>query len=326
MEPYNQSFNQSFSSNGTFIEEIPLFVTYLYMVVLLMVSIVVIIPAAMVINVIWWTAELHRKYYFFVANLLATDIITVIVRTAIRYFILILYLLDLNSDSDNFMIKYLVFPLFPLTALMTILLPITVAMERMIVIAFPYRHRSILTTKRVIGILVAMWGLSLILTITIAIIVPVDIVWTVGPAYHGSISPFFILCRLTATVCIIVANVFLLYKVVISNRKAKENEKLGNEEEANRFQKLVQLLCAQAKPTTTLLLVGGIDVIGNILLSFINIMIIRVVEPNVAIYLYHFFFYPLITALLLSHSLTYGLYMKKIRSRLPTCISFRRLV
>ena len=130
MQPCNQSFTQSFPSNGTCLEEVPLFVTYLFLAVILIVGIVVIIPAVMVINVIWWTTELHTKYYFFVANLLATDIITVIVRTVIQYLIVILYLLDLNSDSAGFVLKYFVFLLFPLTTLITVLLPITVAVER----------------------------------------------------------------------------------------------------------------------------------------------------------------------------------------------------
>ena len=50
-------------------------------------------------------------------------------------------------------------------------------------------------------------------------------------------------------------------------RKAIENEKLGNEEETKKFVKLIQLLCSQVKPTNTLLLVGGIDVIGNVLIT-----------------------------------------------------------
>ena len=71
MELCNQSFDDSFPSNNSCTEEIPLFVTYLNMVIVLMVAIAVTTPAVMVINVIWWTTELHTKYYFFVANLLA---------------------------------------------------------------------------------------------------------------------------------------------------------------------------------------------------------------------------------------------------------------
>ena len=107
---------------------------------------------------------------------------------------------------------------------------------------------------------------------------------------------------------IIVANFFLYYKVYESNRKAKENEQLENE----------QLLGMQMKPIITLLLVGGIDVIGNFLISFAYTLIKVSTEPNTIFYLEQVLMYPIIVSLLINHPLVYGLlYMKKIRGRLP---------
>ena len=71
------------------------------MIVILMMITVVIYPAVIVINVIWKTREFHTKYYFFVANLLTTDIIAIIVRSVVQYLIVIVYLFDLQSDSAN---------------------------------------------------------------------------------------------------------------------------------------------------------------------------------------------------------------------------------
>ena len=235
-----------------------------------------------------------------------------------NYLVMILYLLDLNSDSADTIMKLLVPPMFTLVQLMTILLPITLAIERIIIIGFPYCHRSIMTNKTVICILAVMWSLSFILTILITIIVPVHIMWPLGQVdYHSIITPFFALPRLTSAVFITAVNVFLLYIVVASNRKAKENERLGNEEKQNW--KLVKLFRAHLKPTITLLLVGGIDVIGNVVISFTYSTIVNSVQPSISIYLKQFLLYPLITSLLVIHPLVYGLYMKKIRDRLPKC-------
>ena len=317
MDSYNQSIG---SSNITYTEaEIPLFITYLNMVVILMVTTIVIYPSVIFINVIWKTRELHTKYYFFVANLLTTDIIAILVNSAIQYLIAILYLLDLRSDSANVILRFLVI-LIPAFNLMTILLPITLAIERIIVIGFPYRHRSIMTTKTVICILAVMWGLSLILTIIITIIVPVDIVWPFAAVnHHITVIPFFVSARLTSAAFTTAANVFLQYQVTVSNRKAKENERLGNEEEEKQFQKLVKHLRAQAKLTITLLFVGGIEIIGNMFISFMYTAIGVSVEPSKIIYFKQFLMYPLVISLLASHPLVYGLYMKKIRKRLPNC-------
>ena len=226
----------------------------------------------------------------------------------------------MNSEDANAVLRLVVIPTIPLTHLIIILLPVTLTLERMIVIVFPYRHRGIMTTKAVFSMLAAMWGISLILIIMITMIVPTDIVWPLGLIYyHSSITPFFVLPQLASAVLIINTNVVLQYKVILSNRKAKENEKLGNEEEAKRFKKLVQLLRAQVKPTVTLIMVGGIDIIGNIVISFMYIAIKHSVRPNVSFYLEQFLMYSITASLQLSHSLVYGCYMKKIRSRLPKC-------
>ena len=110
--------------------------------------------------------------------------------------------------------------------------------------------------------------------------------------------------------------------MLLYQTKAKENERLGNEDEVKRFQKLVQLLHRQAKPTITLLLVSGIDVIGNILIPFMYVAIAISVDPSKVVYFKHFLMYPLSMFLLASHSLVYGLYMKKIRRRLPSCTAY----
>ena len=139
--------------------------------------------------------------------------------------------------------------------------------------------------------------------------------------YDATVAPYVVFLRLTSTVFIIVVNSFLYYKVYESNRKAKENERLGNEEETKKFQKLIQLLRMQMKPTITLLIVGGIDVIGNVLISFAYTTIKVSTEPNTSFYLEQFLMYPISVSLLICHPLVYGLYMKKICRRLPSCVS-----
>ena len=137
----------------------------------------------------------------------------------------------------------------------------------MIVIAFgPFHHRSIITTKIVAIMLAAMWGLSIILTIIIMISVPRDIVWPLGiMLFYQKIYPILVVPQSISIICIVAANSFLLYKITLSNRKAAENQRPGNKDEANNFKTLLLEVQAQAKATITLFLVGGIDVIANIL-------------------------------------------------------------
>ena len=225
MESYNQSFSESITSNHTEADdkEVPLFLTYISMLTTTITATIVITPAVAVFNVIWYTRQLHTKYYFFIANLLATNIATVLVKVIQEYIISILYLLDLNSDSMPTAVKWLMFAPFTILYLMNILLPITVALERMIVIAFPFRHRSIMTNKTVAGILAAMWGTSIILTMISIITVPFHIVWPLAmPYWHENILTIIAAPRLLAIICIVAANSFLYYQITVSNRKPKK--------------------------------------------------------------------------------------------------------
>ena len=116
--------------------------------------------------------------------------------------------------------------------LVDILLLISLAVEHTIVIAFPYRHRSIMTAKIVSGILAAVWGLSAILTITSTIVVPVDLLWALAVnRWDMSIFPYLVIPRLISVISITVVNILLQYKITITARKAEENKRLGNKEE-----------------------------------------------------------------------------------------------
>ena len=319
MESYNQTFNKFLHSNDTCTKEVPLFVTYLNMVVILMVTTVVIYPAVIVINVIWKTRELHTKCFFFVANLLTTNIGSITVQSILQYFIMILYLLDMNTSFAGNSLKWSALLVVTMFHLMTVMLPITLAAERIIVIGFPFCHRSIMTTKTVAIMLTVMWGLSIILAIMIGFIVPIDIVWPLALVdWNILYIPFIVTPQITSAVFIMAANVFFLYKVVITNRKARENEELTTKE-AKRFRNLAQMLRAQIKPTITLFLAGGVDVMANIMIPVLYLVIGFSVDPLTKVYIEQFFLYPLRSSLLLSHSLVYGFYMKRIRKRLPNC-------
>ena len=321
-ESYNQSYNETFDDP---INEIPSFVTYLSMFGVLGTFIIVVVPAMMVLNIIWWTKELHTKHYFFVANFLATIVANKTVRSVLQLIIFILYLVESNSDFVGAVLRLVVLPVWVILYLMTILLPITLAAERTIVIAYPYRYRSIITTKTTAIALAAMWGTSVILTILITAFVPVEIVWPLAVFdWHSAIYPVVLVPRLISTVFIIIANAFLQYQITISNRKAAENQRLGNEEEAKRFRKLVQVFQAQVKCTITLFLVGGIDVIATILLPIMYAIAEMSVDPSEKMYYLKFLLHPIQFCVFLSHPLVYGLCVKKIRNRLPRCLFFHR--
>ena len=179
-----------------------------------------------------------------------------------------------------------------------------------------------MTTKTIAGMLAVMWGTAAILATAMIAIESIDIIWSQAlVVYHYTSLPFFAVPRLSLIVSIVVANVFLQYKITISNRRVKENERLGNEEEVKKSKKLLQEVRAQAKTTITLFVVGGIDVAASILLPIVYVLIGILVGPD-NYYIFQLLTHPLEACVLLSHPLLYGFYMKKIRRRLPLCTTF----
>ena len=127
-------------------------------------------------------------------------------------------------------------------------------------------------------------------------------------------------------ICTVAANGFLQYKIAITNRKAKENQRLGNEK-MKKFKKLSQEIRAQAKATITMFLVGGIDVIANILHIVIYVVSKTLIGSNKKMYILIFSFQLIGASFLLSRILIHGLYMKKIRNRLPNwMVCYRKLI
>ena len=114
-------------------------------------------------------------------------------------------------------------------------------------------------------------------------------------------------------------------KSLYQTEKLKRTKDWEMKKRWSRLRNYFNCFILQVKPTITLLLVGGIDVIGNVLISFIFTTIKISVEPNNSYYLEQFLMYPMNVFLLMCHPLVYGLYLKKIRGILPKCVACQRL-
>ena len=96
---------------------------------------------------------------------------------------MITYLLDLNTDTVGEMLFWLTVPLTTTFFVLTNLLFVTLAVERVVVIGYPYRHRSIMTTKVVHGMVVTTWVVSAILASVVIAVVPHLILWPFGTIF-----------------------------------------------------------------------------------------------------------------------------------------------
>ena len=94
-----------------------------------------------------------------------------------------------------------------------------------------------------------------------------------------------------------------------------------------RSKNQLQEVRAQAKATITLFIVGGIDVIANILQTVLFLAIDALADPNNRVYLLLFSYILIESCFHLSRPLVYGLYINKIRNRLPSwMVCYQQLI
>ena len=100
---------------------------------------------------------------------------------------------EFRLDSTTIILKWLVILPSIVLYLVSILLPITLAIERMIVIAFPYRHRDIMANKTVAIMLTVMWSTAAILATIMVTTGLIDKDWPQALIYyHRRAFLFFI--------------------------------------------------------------------------------------------------------------------------------------
>ena len=312
------------SSNGStddIFSNVPLFATYLRILLLMIVIPAIVIPALLIIHVIWKNERLHTKYYFLVVNLLINDIAST-PRYLYEILLMILYLFGVTvNHSDIFYITMMI-PRMNLRFSFLLL-----AIDRVIGVAFPYRHRKIMTT-RVVYTLIAVGWLMAAATIFIIRVTSATLFARPFGNYSPSFSPvssiLLVLSMVIPIMLTVVSNAYLVYITVQSNKRLQQNMRLNSGEgsEIKKIQRFLKALQMQAKPTASALILGGVDC-GMIMLLVIFFAVFRSSAISNA---YTFqITYLLEWGQMLSHFFVYGIYMKEIRKYMQKYKFYQRL-
>ena len=318
----NQSINGG-SDNINF--NISSFATYLNMFFLLAAIPAIIIPAVSVIRIILTTEKLHTIYYLFVINLLATDVLNTL-KMGFEVILVCLYLFGINADST---VSFIIYTILCIPRIAARLSFINLAIDRAVAIAFPYRHKSIMTYKRAYVMLTLTWIISSIMSFVIYLPEPFTFLGSFG-IYTPVEKPIgrvilFVSLLVLSTILIVCVNVYLYVQINKSKQTLEENMRThgtdGNIEQLKRTNHKFQ---KQVKITLPLLALGGVDGIIN-LLTMITLIVSNRLSGSISVYSFQFVVYPLLCIQLMSHSLLYGIYMKDIRRKLCKCYLYQRL-
>ena len=325
------------SSNGTINDvnlDVPLFATYLNMFILLGAMPAIIIPAVLVICIILITEKLHTVYYLFVINLLATDIFNTL-KMGFEFILTCLYLSGINADSTVTFVIYAILTIPRIAARFSFII---LAIDRVVAIALPYRHKSIMTYRRAYVMLMFTWIIPTVMTLAVYLSSSLTFVGPFG-AYTptGNDNPIaipllFLFVLALSIVIIVCINIYLYSQITKSKQILEENMRThgtddGNERNENKQAKRrYHKLRKQVKTTLPLLILGGVDGMINLINMMLLIIIKRFSLESFIIYVFQFVVHPSLYIQLMSHSLLYGVYMKDIRRKFCKCYLYQRLM
>ena len=129
-------------------------------------------------------------------------------------------------------------------------------------------------------------------------------------------NPIFFLIpisEIVVTIIIIATSAYLRHKIIKSNKMFNmPRRNAADERKATRAGQLLEALEEQLKPTMSVLIVGGIDGLFDLLSPMIYFVTV-LMNPTALEYVIEFVISPLVFLQMLSHVLTYGMYNKNIR-------------
>ena len=312
----NESVNGSFTESY---QQLTPYASYFKLSFLFLGSPAVIIPALFIIHVVIKNEKLQTKRNFFLINLLITDIALVFSKCIINGTLITLHLFDINLDANCTVI--IILTLIPALANKLCFLPVVV--DRLLNIAFPFDYKQIMTNKVVAITITTLWLVTICSTV---IIVTNNTLLYLPPLGDCIVTDNHTLFRiiivgpqLATVLAIIITSIYLRYRIYKTNKLFQRTPtNTAERRKALSAGILLDKLRKELKPTISILMMGGLDGLLNLLIPIIWLggRLVFTQGPHL-----RRMYSQLITLLVqlcqsLSHSLTYGIYNKKIRKYL----------
>ena len=282
-----------------------------------LISALIIVPmASWVFMTIKTTRRLHKPHNIWVANLMATDVITVMLSTVLTSTMMIGFVTGAGDFISCHVFRFLRFPVVVLNATFLI-----ISVDKVIAIISPFKHKRMMTPHVIAGIIVVAWLLPMLLFMHTLFssdgIIKVAQFGTCASTGSSFIEAFFtyLLPIFTAAFLSLVLNIYLSIKAYrIQKQIESETSLRGFTNDLKVMKTKKAAIKKNLKPMITLLvIVLGSTVIGLLspLLyipirvlaqdSVYNDLVKLVIGPNVGY------------IVLLLHPFVYGLYFKQIR-------------
>lgn len=178
----------------------------------------IITPGVMVISVIIYKKELHRFHYWFVINLMISNIIAAI---TINPFLIALYLIKLFSPTKAVVHCGRVFSFLFIAPVCSDFMVINLTLDAFLAVAYPLQYKHLMTKTKAIIMIVVAWMLAA--SLTLPLIVSPDLDVAVDDLYlcAWNISAFLLLpiMKIPIGIKVISFNICLYWRIFKVKRK-----------------------------------------------------------------------------------------------------------
>ncbi|XP_065886668.1 trace amine-associated receptor 8c-like [Dysidea avara] len=295
---------------------LPGYFAYLSLGFKLISTLIIVLMAGWVFMTIKTTKKLHKPHNIWVANLMATDVITVMVTTIQTSAMMIGFATGVGDFIPCHVFKFLLFPVVVLNATYLI-----ISVDKVVAITFPFKHRRMMTPRAIAGIIAVTWLLPMLLFVHTLFnadgfikVAQYGTCISTGSAFVEALFTYM-LPIFTAAFLSLVLNIHLSMKAYRIHKQIESETSLrGFTNDLEALKTKQATIKKNLKPVTTLLVVVlGSTAIGLLTpLLYIPVSVLAqgsvynevvrlVIGPNVGY------------IVLLLHPLVYGLYFKQVR-------------
>jgi len=278
-----------------------------------------VISSLFVVYVILKNKELRNTNNLLIVNLLITDVISTVIICCITVPLIIAYL----TDWDLYLDCDVMVPLVRWLSMSTRLMILPPAVHRFVCVARPFTHHRILTKRRIVLMIIALWAFP-------AIIRFVPQVGNIHMVYIPSLGScavvsngqelrvlLSVISYILSVLLTVISVVYLHHKIIHVKAYIRDLQRSGlDRSKLTKSQRLKELLTEQVKPTIGVFVVGGMDAVFNLLIAIVVAFSVALTTPIARFLIFQTVITVLFYLQSLSHSLSYGLWNKNIRDKI----------
>jgi len=304
--------------NDTCIDEVvyPTLQLYVALPVRLLVSVVIIFMATIVLRTVEKSRrDQHTLHYFFINNLMISDIAAVIIANVSAEVVIAHTII--NEDTEGIECSAIMASQFPLLSSAGILAALT--FERMIVALYPTKYERIVTKKRAYIVVGCVWTVSILVSVLVYADPRLDVKTKTATCSSSFYEYIFyaveITFLVTSIVLVSILTTYMFRKSLEHIRGLRRSGTTNDEEERTNncmreYRAALSFYWYTQKPSIAALLMVGFDVLFQLILLPIALLIDKLSDDaSTSTFIQSVLFNLLVFLGIASHSLLYTLFL-----------------